>query len=140
MTTSQDKARTLADLHRAPEILRVVNVWDAVSAATVAALPETRALATAGHSIAATFGYPDGENIPRDLMLDMVARIVETAGALPVSADLDAGFGGDIVYGRGLITAAAEQFQPGPGNPIHRVLPLALAQPGSFRSVHDNAP
>lgn len=93
MTTSQDKARTLADLHRAPEILRVVNVWDAVSAATVAALPETRALATAGHSIAATFGYPDGENIPRDLMLDMVARIVETAGALPVSADLDAGFG-----------------------------------------------
>lgn len=71
----------------------MVNVWDAVSAATVAALPETRALATAGHSIAATFGYPDGENIPRDLMLDMVARIVETAGALPVSADLDAGFG-----------------------------------------------
>ncbi|MEV8272914.1 isocitrate lyase/phosphoenolpyruvate mutase family protein [Microbacterium sp. NPDC077184] len=93
MTTSQDKARTLADLHHAPEILRVVNVWDAVSAATVAALPETRAIATAGHSIAATFGYPDGENIPRDLMLDMVARIVETAGALPVSADLDAGFG-----------------------------------------------
>lgn len=93
MTTSQDKARTLADLHRAAEILRVVNVWDAVSAATVAALPETRAIATAGHSIAATFGYPDGENIPRDLMLDMVARIVETAGALPVSADLDAGFG-----------------------------------------------
>jgi len=71
----------------------MVNVWDAVSAATVAALPETRAIATAGHSIAATFGYPDGENIPRDLMLDMVARIVETAGALPVSADLDAGFG-----------------------------------------------
>lgn len=93
MTTAQDKARTLADLHRAPEILRVVNVWDAVSAATVAALPETRAIATAGHSIAATFGYPDGENIPRELMLDMVARIVETAGSLPVSADLDAGFG-----------------------------------------------
>ena len=38
--------------------------------------PGTRALATASHSIAATFGYDDGENIPLDQHLDMVARIV----------------------------------------------------------------
>ena len=80
MTTQADKAQTLARLHSAPEILRVVNVWDAVSAKTIAALPETRAIATAGHSIAATFGYADGENIPLDLMLDMVGRIVEAVG------------------------------------------------------------
>ena len=39
-----------------------------------------RALATASHSIAATFGYEDGENIPLDLHLDMVGRIVVGGG------------------------------------------------------------
>jgi 2-methylisocitrate lyase-like PEP mutase family enzyme len=92
MTTQLDKAQTLARLHAAPEILRMVNVWDVATAKTIAALPETRALATAGHSIAASFGYADGENIPLDLMLDMVGRIAASTD-LPVSADLDAGFG-----------------------------------------------
>ena len=92
MTTQLEKAQTLARLHAAPEILRLVNVWDVASAKTVAALPETKALATAGHSIAATFGYPDGENIPLELMLDMVGRIVASTD-LPVTADLDSGFG-----------------------------------------------
>jgi 2-methylisocitrate lyase-like PEP mutase family enzyme len=92
MSTQVEKAQTLARLHAAPQILRVVNVWDAVSAKAIAALPETRAIATAGHSIAATFGYPDGQ-IPLDLTLDMVGRIVEAVGDLPVSADLDAGYG-----------------------------------------------
>src|SRR5690554_4436439 len=84
--TTADKAQTLIRLYEAPEILRVVNIWDVVSAKAVAALPETRALATAGHSIAATFGYADGQ-IPRELMLDMVGRIA-AAVDLPVSADL----------------------------------------------------
>ena len=92
MSTQTDKAQTLARLHATPEILRVVNVWDAVSARTIAALPETRAIATAGHSIAATFGYNDGE-IPLEISLDMIGRIVDAVGDLPVTADLDAGYG-----------------------------------------------
>ncbi|ROQ57117.1 2-methylisocitrate lyase-like PEP mutase family enzyme [Rathayibacter sp. PhB152] len=86
------RGRTLVDLHTAPELLRVVNVWDVVSATTIAALPETRALATASHSIAATFGYEDGERIPLDLHLSMIERIV-AAVDVPVSADLEAGYG-----------------------------------------------
>ncbi len=106
------KAQSLSELHAAPEILRVVNVWDAISTKAVAALPETRAIATAGHSIAATFGYPDGE-IPLDLTLDMIGRIVEAAGDLPVSADLDAGYGnaGESVrraIGKGAVGANVE--------------------------------
>ena len=93
MTSTADKAATLRGLHAAPELLVLVNVWDAVSAAVVAGEPQTRALATAGHSIAATYGYGDGEQIPLDLALQMVARIVEAAGDLPVTADLDGGFG-----------------------------------------------
>jgi 2-methylisocitrate lyase-like PEP mutase family enzyme len=91
MSTPAERARNLEDLHAAPEILRLVNVWDVVTARTIAALPETRAIATAGHSIAASFGYADGE-IPPDLMLDMLGRIVEEVGDLPVSADLDNGY------------------------------------------------
>jgi len=90
--TTAEKAADLLRLHTAPELLVVVNVWDVVSATVVAEVPGTTALATASHSIAATFGYADGEQIPRDLMIDMVGRI---AGAvdLPVSADLEAGYG-----------------------------------------------
>ncbi|WP_449282301.1 isocitrate lyase/PEP mutase family protein [Leucobacter sp.] len=85
-------AQALSELYRAPEILRVVNVWDAASARVVAELPGTRAIATAGHGIAASHGYPDGERIPLDLMLSTVERIAAVTD-LPVSADLDGGFG-----------------------------------------------
>lgn len=92
MKTQVEKAQSLENLHAAPKILQVVNVWDAVSTRVIAALPETRAIATAGHSIAAAYGYADGQ-IPAETMLDMVGRIVEAAGDLPVTADLDDGYG-----------------------------------------------
>jgi 2-methylisocitrate lyase-like PEP mutase family enzyme len=38
------------------------------------------------------YGYPDGEQIPRDLMLEAVGRIVDAVD-LPVTADLEAGYG-----------------------------------------------
>ncbi|WP_449277302.1 isocitrate lyase/PEP mutase family protein [Leucobacter sp. GX24907] len=87
-----DDARTLIDLYEAPEILRVVNVWDAISARVVSDLNGSTAIATAGHGIAASHGYPDGEKIPVDLMIAATARIVATT-ELPVTADLDGGFG-----------------------------------------------
>jgi 2-methylisocitrate lyase-like PEP mutase family enzyme len=92
MTDLHARARTLLDLHTAPEILVLANVWDVVSARVVAATPGVRALATASHSIAATFGYEDGENIPLDLHLDLVGRIV-AAVELPVTMDFEAGYG-----------------------------------------------
>jgi 2-methylisocitrate lyase-like PEP mutase family enzyme len=87
-----DRARALLDLHTAPEILVLANVWDVVSAQVVAATDGVRALATASHSIAATFGFEDGENIPLNLHLDMVGLIV-AAVDLPVSMDFEAGYG-----------------------------------------------
>ena len=86
------RARTLMELHTAPEILVLANVWDVASASVVAGTDGVRALATASHSIAATFGYEDGENIPLDLHLDMVRRITEAVD-LPVSMDMEAGYG-----------------------------------------------
>jgi 2-methylisocitrate lyase-like PEP mutase family enzyme len=87
-----EKATELQRLHTDPELLLLVNVWDVVTARTVAAVPGTTALATASHSIAASYGYPDGEQIPRDLMIEAVGRIA-AAVDLPVTADLEAGYG-----------------------------------------------
>ncbi len=92
MADLSSRARALLDLHTAPEILVLPNVWDVVSAKVVAGTEGVRALATASHSIAATFGYEDGENIPFDLHLGMVERIV-AAVDLPVSMDFEAGYG-----------------------------------------------
>jgi 2-methylisocitrate lyase-like PEP mutase family enzyme len=89
---TRHKASTLLGLHQAPQLLTVVNVWDVISAKVVADVPGTTALATASHSIAATFGYPDGEHIPVDLMLEMVGRIAAST-SLPVTADLEGGYG-----------------------------------------------
>lgn len=92
MTDLAARAAKLLELHTSPELLVLSNVWDVVSARTVAAVDGVKALATASHSIAATFGYPDGENIPLELHLDMVSRIV-AAVDLPVTMDFEAGYG-----------------------------------------------
>ncbi|MFF1384570.1 isocitrate lyase/phosphoenolpyruvate mutase family protein [Arthrobacter sp. NPDC058288] len=86
------KASELLRLHQAPEILQVINVWDAITAKVATDVPGTAALATASHSIAASLGYEDGENIPVDLMLEAAGRIAAST-TLPVSADLESGYG-----------------------------------------------
>ncbi|MGZ5370547.1 isocitrate lyase/PEP mutase family protein [Aeromicrobium sp.] len=117
MTDLQSKATELNRLHADPELLTVVNVWDVITAKTVAAVEGTRALATASHSIAASWGYPDGENIPVDLMIEVVGRIASSTD-LPVTADLEAGYGdvGETVrkaIGVGIVGANLEdQMKP----------------------------
>jgi 2-methylisocitrate lyase-like PEP mutase family enzyme len=85
-------ATELLRLHQDPELLTVVNVWDSISAKVVSDIDGTKAIATASHSIAASYGYEDGENIPVDLMIEAVGRIVD-ATSLPVTADLEGGYG-----------------------------------------------
>jgi 2-methylisocitrate lyase-like PEP mutase family enzyme len=92
MTSTADRATQLLALHTDPTLLTLVNVWDVASARVVAQTEGTRAIATASHSIAAMYGYDDGEQIPRDLMLEAVGRIVDAVD-LPVTADLEAGYG-----------------------------------------------
>jgi len=104
--TAADLAAELRRLHDAPEPLVLVNVWDVASARVVAGLPGCTALATASHAIAATHGYEDGEQIPLELMIDAIARIA-AAVDLPVSADLEAGYGDAATTVRRAIGAGA---------------------------------
>src|SRR4030095_983001 len=68
------------------------------------------AIATTSAGIAFAQGYPDGQHIPRDRMLDSVARIAASV-SVPVSADLEAGYGSLpealAESGRGLLDAGA---------------------------------
>ena len=103
--TQREKAENLRSLHTAPGLLVVVNVWDAASARTVAAVPGCRALATASWSIAAAHGLPDGEALSRDAMLAAIERVT-AAVELPVSADLERGYGSTAVEVEETVTAA----------------------------------
>lgn len=78
-------------LHRAGEPLVLFNVWDAGSARTVAEAGGV-ALATGSWSVAAANGFSDGEQMPKALMMDVLARIAQ-ATALPVTVDLESGYG-----------------------------------------------
>ncbi len=88
-----ERAQRLRDLHQAGQPLVLPNAWDAASARVLAAAGFP-ALATTSGGIAATLGYPDGERIAPDEMLGVVARIA-TAVDVPVTADLEAGYGLD---------------------------------------------
>jgi len=117
--STASRATELLRLHRDPELLTVVNVWDAITARVVTDVSGTKALATASHSIAASRGYEDGENIPVDEMIEEVRRIA-AATTLPVSADLEGGYGNASetirkAIGAGIVGANLEdQMKPLP--------------------------
>jgi len=92
MTDIAAQSQKLLALHTDPALLKVVNVWDAITARVVSEVDGIHALATASHSIAASYGYEDGENIPVELMIEAIGTVV-SATDLPVTADLEAGYG-----------------------------------------------
>jgi len=91
MTISQiEKARRFRELHAGPGIFVIANCWDAGSALILAGLG-FKALATSSGASAGVLGRRDG-NITRDELLAQVRTIV-TATDLPLSADMEKGFG-----------------------------------------------
>lgn len=92
-TAQQAKADALRRLHHADQPLVLANVWDVPTARIVesAGFP---AIATSSAGIAWTLGYPDGQRISRNEMLEIVGGIAN-AVALPVTADLENGYGFD---------------------------------------------
>ena len=80
-------------LHYGPDLLVLPNAWDAASARLLAAAGFP-AIATTSAGIAFARGFSDGERIGRAEMIHDVARIAECVG-VPVTADLEAGYGPD---------------------------------------------
>lgn len=84
-------ARRLHALHHGPQPLLLFNAWDAGSAKTIAACG-AHALATSSWAVAAACGMDDGERLPLDATLEVIARIASLCD-LPLTADLERGYG-----------------------------------------------
>lgn len=91
MSTQAERAQKFKALHTPGNPLILFNIWDAGSASTVAA-SGAKALATGSWPVAAAFGFADGENMPLDLALDNISRIIAVTD-LPFSMDIEGGYG-----------------------------------------------
>lgn len=86
------KGQIFRELHAAPGLVLMPNAWDAGSARMLAAAGFS-AIGTTSAGIAFSRGLPDYDGrVTRPEMLDCVGRIA-AAVDLPVSADLEAGYG-----------------------------------------------
>ncbi|MGY0231048.1 isocitrate lyase/PEP mutase family protein [Longispora urticae] len=106
MTNSQlDQARALHALHRSGRVLALPNAWDVASARVVedAGAP---AVATTSAGVAWSLGFADGDHLDTDRALDLVARIA-AAVRVPVTADIEGGYGDVAGTIRGVIAAGA---------------------------------
>lgn len=84
-------AHDFKNLHIKGTPLILVNIWDAGSAQAIAAIG-SRAIATSSWAVAAAHGYEDGEQLPIDLALENLKRIVAIVN-LPVTIDLEGAYG-----------------------------------------------
>ena len=82
MSTQREKADLFRNLHVKGSPLILFNIWDAGSARTIEQAG-AKAIATGSWSVAAANGFEDGEEIPLELALANLKRIVESV-TLPV--------------------------------------------------------
>jgi 2-methylisocitrate lyase-like PEP mutase family enzyme len=92
VTDQTRKVEQFRALHIPGKPLVLFNIWDAGSAKAVAA-GGAKAIATGSWSVANANGFADGERIPLALAIDNLRRIVG-ATELPVTIDLESGYGG----------------------------------------------
>ncbi len=94
MKSKQEKVEKFRSLHHAEHILVLPNAWDVPSARVFedAGFP---AIATSSAGLSVSLGYPNGEKISKGELFSAVRRIA-SALTVPLSADIEAGFGSTI--------------------------------------------
>jgi 2-methylisocitrate lyase-like PEP mutase family enzyme len=133
MKSSQyDKARAFRALHERPGAFVIPNPWDVGTARILAGLG-FEALATTSAGLAFALGRRDGEGaVARDEALAH-ARDIVSATPLPVSADLENGFGDAPETAAETIRLAAEtglvgaSIEDATGDPDHPIYDASLA-------------
>jgi len=105
MTTQNDKAKRFRALHQGPRAFVIPNPWDAGSARVLAGLG-FEALATSSGASAGVLGRRDGAVTREEALAH--ARAIVNATDLPVSADLEKGFGDAPAAAAETIRLAAE--------------------------------
>lgn len=87
----QERAERFRRFHHQTPLLVLPNSWDAASARIIEQAG-FRAVATTSSGVAAAPGYGDGQQIRRELLLEVLARITRVVSC-PVTADIEAGYG-----------------------------------------------
>jgi len=87
------KIQQFYDLHFSQELLFIGNDWDVISALTLEKAG-FQAIGTTSWGIANSLGYADGEKIDFQRHLTIIQSITEQV-KIPVSADIEAGYGHD---------------------------------------------
>lgn len=136
------KAEALRAAHLGNAPLLLPNVWDVAGARIIeeAGFP---ALATTSAGIAFAQGFPDGERISAERMLQAVAQIA-SAVRVPVTADVEAGYGRTpedaAQTARGVIGAGAVgmNFEDASGDAEHPLTDVAL-QVERIRAIRETA-
>src|SRR6202163_279202 len=122
-----DKAKQFRALHEAPGAFVIANVWDGGSARMMAELGFA-ALATSSGASAGMLGRRDGK-VTRDEALAQ-ARVICDVTNLPVSADLEKGFGDApeivaetirLAAEAGLVGCSIEDATGNPDSPLYDV-------------------
>jgi 2-methylisocitrate lyase-like PEP mutase family enzyme len=93
-------------LHNGPDVLIIGNVWNVQSAKVFEQLG-VKAIATSSYAVAESLGYDDGEEMSFDEYLFIVNRIAAST-TLPLSVDLEAGYGSTAEQIASNITRLAE--------------------------------
>ncbi|GAA3276052.1 isocitrate lyase/phosphoenolpyruvate mutase family protein [Streptomyces lavendulae] len=135
MTHSADltaKATAFAALHTPAAPLALANVWD-VAGARIAEAAGAPAVATTSAGVAWSLGAPDGDALARDRALDLIARVA-AAVSVPVTADIEGGFGadaaavGETVTGVLAAGAVGVNIEDGDRSPAEHAERLAAAR------------
>jgi 2-methylisocitrate lyase-like PEP mutase family enzyme len=87
------QAEAFRNRHHGPPLLLLPNAWDAMSA-RIFVDAGFDAIATTSGGVAWSLGYADGEHTPWAEVVAATARIVRAA-RVPVTADIEAGYGGN---------------------------------------------
>lgn len=90
--SQHEHARSFGALHQRG-LLILPNAWDAGSARIVEEAG-AKAIATSSAAVAWGHGYPDGEALPPDALIQTVREVVRVV-KVPVSADIEAGYSRD---------------------------------------------
>jgi 2-methylisocitrate lyase-like PEP mutase family enzyme len=123
----QIKAEIFRNLHQRPGIFVAPNPWDAGSAKMLAALG-FEALATTSAGLAFMLGKPDGEGAVTRKEALANACDIAAAVSIPVSGDLENGYGDDpeacaetvlLAVEAGLVGCSIEDNTGHPGDPIY---------------------
>ncbi len=88
------KAAAFTALHHTGEILILPNAWDAASAAVMADAG-AKAVATSSAAVAWSHGYPDGDLLPLNLLLETISAVARVS-PVPVTADIEGGYTDDL--------------------------------------------